>query len=416
MRAQCVLLLLVTLLAPFAWSGEEAPQPAPEPFRAENGKWGFCTGRTVCKSPWGRTDWSLGDGKVVIPARFAWVGYFHDGMARVTEEGTFPDTHDPIAGAKWGFIDTAGKVVLPLKYEKVSYFRNGFAKFESGGVRGLIDSEGAIAIPARYAWLEGPDEQGHVLVYTRTHVGMYDTKGAAVIPPKYKELWFFRDGLARARRDKIWCWVDPQGKEHAAGKYERVEPFDEGLAAFRKDGKWGFVDRQMKETIPATWNYAGPFSQGMAVVRSSPSGKFGYIDRIGKLAIAEQFTRAREFTSSGLAVVYSGQVQFQPPTITVGKPEDEAYFIIDKEGRDVFSRRFRSISDADFSAGRKVKVIDGKDCLLLARDGTLEPDHRCLGQLDRVLPEIALEPEDGAYADLDYLNFMMVRQSEEDRP
>ena len=55
--------------------------------------------------------------------------------------------------------------------------------------------------------------------------------------------------------------------------------FSEGLADVRLNGKWGFIDKSGKVVIPFKYDDALPFSEGFAVVELD--GKDGYIDKNG---------------------------------------------------------------------------------------------------------------------------------------
>lgn len=58
-------------------------------------------------------------------------------------------------------------------------------------------------------------------------------------------------------------------------KYYLAENFSEGLAAVKINGKWGFIDKTGKMVIPATFSGAKDFSEGLAAVEIN--GKWGYI-------------------------------------------------------------------------------------------------------------------------------------------
>lgn len=76
--------------------------------------------------------------------------------------------------------------------------------------------------------------------------------------------------------------------------FEVAKQFSEGLAAVRVDGRYGFIDRTGKIVIPARFEAAGPFIGGYAEVRLD--GASGAIDRSGKLVVAAQFQRLIPFT------------------------------------------------------------------------------------------------------------------------
>ena len=67
-------------------------------------------------------------------------------------------------------------------------------------------------------------------------------------------------------------------------QFSEAYPFREGLAAVRigdsKTGKWGFIDKQGKMVINPQFDHVtfeGTFSEGLAGVRIG--GKWGYISR-----------------------------------------------------------------------------------------------------------------------------------------
>jgi len=74
-------------------------------------------------------------------------------------------------------------------------------------------------------------------------------------------------------------------KVEAVPKWVTKGDYYEDLACVEdNNGKFGFIDRSGKLVIPCKWNGAGFFSQGLANVRSE-NGKWGYIDKSGTLVI-----------------------------------------------------------------------------------------------------------------------------------
>ena len=67
--------------------------------------------------------------------------------------------------------------------------------------------------------------------------------GKMVIPLKYDEAWYFREGLAAVKLNGKWGFVDKSGNEAVPLKYDEVRLFSEGLAAVKLNGKWGFISR-----------------------------------------------------------------------------------------------------------------------------------------------------------------------------
>lgn len=79
-----------------------------------------------------------------------------------------------------------------------------------------------------------------------------------------------------------------------------IGPFSNGLAVALVNGKYGYIDKTGKLAIAPQYKNAGSFSEGLAAVQVGE--KWGYIDTKGNLIIQPQFTSADSF-SEGLAKV-----------------------------------------------------------------------------------------------------------------
>ena len=65
----------------------------------------------------------------------------------------------------------------------------------------------------------------------------------------------------------------------------------------KKDGKWGFIDKDGKVIIEPQYAEAHSFSNGYAAVKKD--GKWGFIDKSGKLVIEAEFSDVRDFNEQG---------------------------------------------------------------------------------------------------------------------
>ena len=68
-------------------------------------------------------------------------------------------------------------------------------------------------------------------------------------------------------------------------QFDEAKRFSEGLAAVRigdeKTGKWGFIERTGKVVVTPQFDFASKFSEGLAAVRigDDKTGRWGYIYR-----------------------------------------------------------------------------------------------------------------------------------------
>jgi hypothetical protein len=76
-----------------------------------------------------------------------------------------------------------------------------------------------------------------------------------------------------------------------------------GLYPVKVNGKYGFIDRSGKVVIAPTYDKAEPFQEGLSAVRLG--NKYGFIDSEGHMVIPPQFDDASSF-SEGLAKVKVG--------------------------------------------------------------------------------------------------------------
>jgi WG containing repeat len=164
--------------------------------------------------------------------------------------------------------------------------------------------------------------------------GYCNRKGEVRIEPRFEWADDFHDGRARVHTSKGSAFIDEKGKsvfEFANdGEEDWARAFSDGLAAFSTKGKCGYFDRNGKIAIETKFDDARTFSEGLAAVnvgakwiRQFPmarlgGGKWGFVDKTGKLLIPMQFDYVdyRGF-SDGLALVGA----------------DDRYVFIDTKGK-----------------------------------------------------------------------------------
>jgi hypothetical protein len=105
-------------------------------------------------------------------------------------------------------------------------------------------------------------------------------------------------------------------------------------------GKWGYIDKQGKIIIKPQFESAKEFSDGMAVVSKNQDKTFGYIDQSGKFIIEPGFQVAYPF-SEGLARVWT----------------DSRYYFIDKTGKETLKPPSEASLESGFSEGLAIFMI-----------------------------------------------------------
>lgn len=104
-----------------------------------------------------------------------------------------------------------------------------------------------------------------------------------------------------AEKDNVKGYINEEGA-FVGTDYEEIGTFAAGLAAAKKNGLWGFINEKMEEVIPFAYEAASIFSQGLAPVKKN--GQWGYINVRNEEIIPFQFSRAQTFSKHGIAEVY----------------------------------------------------------------------------------------------------------------
>ena len=78
-------------------------------------------------------------------------------------------------------------------------------------------------------------------------------------------------------------------------------PFKNGIACVKKDGKYGYIDKTGKIIVDIQYDDANNFYNGIACVKKD--GKWGYIDKTGNIIIDFKYDEAGDFSEEGLAPV-----------------------------------------------------------------------------------------------------------------
>ena len=136
----------------------------------------------------------------------------------------------------------------------------------------------------------------------------------------------------RNENGEIYYW-SPQTFEAAFdGTFEDARPFSEGLASARKDGLYGFLNLQGEWVIAPAYSNTSNFSEGIAMVVDAQSGKLGGIDSSGKTIIP--------FQSHALGDVHQGRARIV---------RDEKWGFVDLSGKEIIPAQYEWVGD--FASG-----------------------------------------------------------------
>lgn len=156
------------------------------PFRAADKQFGFIDS----------------DGKIVIPARFESVGYFHDGLA-------WAKTADKVVG----FINKSGEWVIKPEFTVAKDFDSGtgLARIKSGDKWGYVSKAGEVSYLSDTDIFEDFFD-GLARGRKNGKFGFLDSKGKWIIEPQFDGSRDFKNGYAAVKQGDLWGIIDTSGK------------------------------------------------------------------------------------------------------------------------------------------------------------------------------------------------------------
>ncbi|HEY9047764.1 MAG TPA: WG repeat-containing protein [Ohtaekwangia sp.] len=239
--------------------------------------------------------------------RFEWIIHpafekadpFVNGVAFVTQ------------GDSVHFIDITGKRLHSYLKKEASQFSEDMCLIVVNGKHGFLDRSGNMVVKPQYDYATNFAE-GIAIVLTKDKMGAIDKKGNMVIPAIYFGLLAPAEGLVPASKypEKKWGFMDTKGKTVIPFVYDNVKnapgvnPFKNGLATVTLQGKMGYIDKTGKMVIANKFDQADDFEGDLA--KASYKGKWGFIDKTGKFVIPAIYESYPAGFSEGLAHVNTG--------------------------------------------------------------------------------------------------------------
>lgn len=171
---------------------------------------------------------------------------------------------------------------------------------KSGEKWGYVDKEGNYVINSQF---EEAYNFADGLALFKSQDGKYgfiSEDGKYAINPIYKDATTFSEGLA--------CVVMENGKPQFINKENKIIftvdnadfcfGFSEGMARIKVKGKWGFIDKMGKVIINPIYDNAMEFKEGLALVskidETSKEKSWGFIDKLGAVKINFQFINSKD--------------------------------------------------------------------------------------------------------------------------
>jgi len=228
-----------------------------------------------------------------------------------------------------------GSALSKTGYEEVRWTDGKFFAIKTGGNWGILNSQGALVVPAKFSDLYASGNELFSFVKNGKW-GLINAEGLVVAPSVYDQPIWLTGGIAAASRSGQWGLIDTQGEELGSFDHQFVGSPSGGYAVFKpKDSKlYGFLKSDGSVAIAPAYEAARSFHENLAAV--SKGGKWGYVDRFGFWFVQPQYDEALDFRNGYAAVRQgtqwgfinnNGEMAIAPYYEAVGViSEDEVYF------------------------------------------------------------------------------------------
>ncbi len=147
---------------------------------------------------------------------------------------------------KYGYVNEKNKIIIPCEYDFLLEFNSGFAYVEKDNKSGYMDKKNKmLKLKKNYDSLE-PFYNGIAIVEKNGKKGCIDTTGREIIPCEYDFITYLlndRDLILIEKNDKCG-YADKTGRIVIPFEYDDLDYFREGLAAAKLNGKWGYIDKK----------------------------------------------------------------------------------------------------------------------------------------------------------------------------
>ncbi|WP_160394558.1 WG repeat-containing protein [Paenibacillus sp. MMS18-CY102] len=225
-------------------------------------------------------------------------------------ESSSTNATDEIAGQspikndelQWKWIVEAGK------YEDFSFVDENWIAVKGGnGKYRVINTKGEAVLPDEYDEIYGFCE-GIAMVNNDGKFSYIDKKGRSITEEWYQRAGQFSESRGSVQLKNKWGYINQSGELIIQSQYEEVKSFVGNRAAVKLANKWGFIDMTGRMVVKPQYDQVGDYSEGMAAVQLD--GKWGFINSDGNLITALEYDQVKDQHEGYAAVMKNNKWGF----------------------------------------------------------------------------------------------------------
>ena len=267
------------------------------------------------------------DGQFIIAAQqvggtSSWSLFNRDGLSLTSfsYQAIFPQREGRFLvkrKGRWGFLDTTGVEVIGCQYLRATSFSGGVASVDCADGQGVIDPDGRWKIkPLNYQGARLSLKRIHDDLYIfRTEpdrpeairYGLINSQGEILFTSIHELIHNGHSIWERSAEGKYGL-VSYHGERMMKVQYDTISALqDQQVYVFRKEGKYGILDGDGEELFGLENNFQDLFPMTDGFLGVKINDKFGFVDELGRLRIANRYDSIRHFQANMAAVKLLGR-------------------------------------------------------------------------------------------------------------
>lgn len=277
------------------------------------------------------------DGKMIVPAKYPYIGYFYKYQIEGRPDVTDYDASTSSSYNKYSLEKPLTRLFNPQNYlqaalssvdnqDKADSIRLGFSKMriltdslfflfgKNTFKMGVMDVHGDVVVPeGKYNTVSCPSDgiaKVGKMRKKKLRYGYYNIQTGIVKEFAANEfLYSYADGVGKVLNtdDSSVYFVDKSGHK-ITDVFSLSMNFDKGLCIVQdaSSKKWGIIDNKGTDIVPMKYDAVKPyFTEDLLGV--CQAGKWGVIDRTGKLVISQKYDGITDFRYGWAGVSQSGK-------------------------------------------------------------------------------------------------------------
>ncbi len=191
---------------------------------------------------------------------------------------------------KCGLINAEGRELFYGRYDELTSVRNGCAIATDHNYYPerfvYVDTSGKVLTdPEKTDYnMCYPFVDDRALVREQRMYGFLGRDGNEVIAPEFTSALQFSNGLARVKSSN-WGAIDKNGKVVIPMDYEQLDSIADGIASAKRNGKWTYVQPHKGELFAPRYERAHMMQHGLGIVEIGQDS-IGCVNMQGKLLLA----------------------------------------------------------------------------------------------------------------------------------